>query len=119
MPAKVILKAVIGQCNKSPIVLDDKTQCIIGRASDCSLQVTGLFNMVSRHHCLLAIDLPAIRVRDLGSLNGTYVNDHLIGQRARDSRSEADTSMNSPDHLLQPGDRLQVGDVIFDVCIKK
>jgi pSer/pThr/pTyr-binding forkhead associated (FHA) protein len=38
---------------------------------------------ISRYHCLLDINSPDIRVRDLGSLNGTIVNGKKIGQRQR------------------------------------
>ena len=37
-----------------------------------------------RRHCLLDINPPDIRVRDFGSLNGTYVNGTMIGQREQD-----------------------------------
>jgi pSer/pThr/pTyr-binding forkhead associated (FHA) protein len=58
-------------------------------------------------------------VCDLGSLNGTYVNDELIGRRDLSGRSEEDTLRTSPDHLLHAGDKLQVGDVLFDVQIRQ
>jgi pSer/pThr/pTyr-binding forkhead associated (FHA) protein len=55
---------------------------------------------VSRKHCRLTKDKGQVRVEDLGSSNGTYVN----GQRV-------------PQADLQPGDSLQVGPVVFVVQI--
>jgi predicted component of type VI protein secretion system len=45
---------------------------VIGRADDCSLRVLSQF--VSRHHCELIVDRGQLRVRDLASCNGTFVN---------------------------------------------
>jgi hypothetical protein len=52
------------------------TRCQIGRAPDCFVQLSGTQNdkLISRHHCQLNIDPPWIRIVDLNSSNGTYVN---------------------------------------------
>jgi pSer/pThr/pTyr-binding forkhead associated (FHA) protein len=50
---------------------------LIGREVDCHLRPDS--SLVSRHHCALLLDDFTLRVRDLGSRNGTFVNDHRIG----------------------------------------
>jgi pSer/pThr/pTyr-binding forkhead associated (FHA) protein len=52
------------------------SKCFIGRAPDCFVQLAGAARdrTISRHHCELAIDPPSIRIKDLGSRNGTYIN---------------------------------------------
>ena len=45
---------------------------VIGRGKDCNLQI--LSNDVSRHHCRLVIGESEVAVRDLGSGNGTLIN---------------------------------------------
>ena len=50
---------------------------LIGREVDCHLRPDN--PLVSRHHCALLLDDFTLRVRDLGSRNGTFVNDHRIG----------------------------------------
>jgi pSer/pThr/pTyr-binding forkhead associated (FHA) protein len=57
--------------------------CIVGREHDCDIQVPSddKHLNISRHHCLLLINPPKVRVRDLGSTNGTFVNGVPIGQR--------------------------------------
>jgi pSer/pThr/pTyr-binding forkhead associated (FHA) protein len=57
--------------------------CTIGRADECDVVVPHsiLHADISRRHCELRIDPPHVYVRDLESLNGTFVNGVKIGQR--------------------------------------
>ena len=50
---------------------------LIGRAEDCDLRPDSQF--VSAHHCVFLLDDYTLRIRDLGSKNGTFVNGHRIG----------------------------------------
>jgi pSer/pThr/pTyr-binding forkhead associated (FHA) protein len=50
---------------------------IIGREEDCHLRPDSEF--LSRHHCALLLDDYTLRIRDLGSKNGTFVNGRRIG----------------------------------------
>jgi pSer/pThr/pTyr-binding forkhead associated (FHA) protein len=50
---------------------------LIGREEDCHLRPESEF--VSRHHCVLLLDEYALRIRDLGSKNGTFVNGRRVG----------------------------------------
>jgi predicted component of type VI protein secretion system len=50
---------------------------LIGREEDCHLRPESEF--VSRHHCVLLLDDYTLRIRDLGSKNGTFVNGRRIG----------------------------------------
>jgi pSer/pThr/pTyr-binding forkhead associated (FHA) protein len=74
---------------------------VIGRADDCHLQLDCDF--VSRHHCGLIVDQreQTICVRDLGSRNGTFVNDEAVAQERE----------------LKDGDKLTVGCIPFQVHI--
>ncbi|MFC1735758.1 FHA domain-containing protein [Candidatus Hydrogenedentota bacterium] len=49
-----------------------------GRGSDCTCVVTA-DKAFSRHHFMLEINPPNVALKDLGSLNGTYVNDKRYG----------------------------------------
>jgi len=53
---------------------------VVGRDSDCDVILGGDF--VSSHHCALLLDEWTLRVIDLGSKNGTYVNGDRIGSGA-------------------------------------
>lgn len=77
-------------------VQGDRT--VIGRKLDCDLRIpTG---DVSREHCEVLSNGSGLRVRDLESANGTYVN----GKRVTESP-------------LKAGDKLSVGPVVFVVQV--
>lgn len=67
---------------------------VIGRREDCDLRIP--VGDVSRKHCRLVKEADTIRLEDLGSSNGTYVN----GSRVQEM-------------VLSPGDSIQVGPVQF------
>jgi pSer/pThr/pTyr-binding forkhead associated (FHA) protein len=71
---------------------------ILGREHDCQLVLDT--NSVSRHHCVLLMDGYTLRIRDLASKNGTFVNRDLtrIGER-----------------VLAHGDRVRLGDLVIRV----
>ncbi len=76
-----------------------KEKFLIGRAKECALRAGS--EAISRRHCAI-IQLKDGRwaVRDLGSRNGTYVNDHKIENPKR----------------LKLGDELRVGPLKFRVA---
>jgi two-component system, cell cycle response regulator len=67
---------------------------IIGRGSDCDIVVD--LDSVSRRHAQVARRGAVIMVSDLGSTNGTYVNEKQVQEWA-----------------LSDGDQLQIGNAIF------
>jgi pSer/pThr/pTyr-binding forkhead associated (FHA) protein len=71
----------------------------IGRGEECQLRPRS--EAVSRRHCILSVEGNEALVEDLGSKNGTLVN----GQRVEGTQA------------LQAGDQLQVGPLLFEVCI--
>ncbi len=91
----------------------DRTLCTIGRSRECYLQLPNdTANItVSRHHCMLDIDPPEVRIRDLGSLNGTFLNGTLIGQRDRQKPVTEDET----EIILQDGDEIRVGSTAFRI----
>lgn len=88
-------------------------QCQVGRALDCFIRLVGSERdeLISRRHCQLEIDPPMVRVRDLGSTNGTFLNGREIESSA-DEASAATTA--SP---VKDGDLLTVGGTTFRVNI--
>ncbi|MCA9124526.1 MAG: FHA domain-containing protein [Planctomycetaceae bacterium] len=90
MKAKLIV--VGGTTSTNEVYL--KLPAIIGRGR--SAQITIPHSLVSRQHCEISEDDGQLVVRDLDSLNGTYVGDERI--------TEA---------VLSPGSLLTVGTVTF------
>src|ERR1043166_970052 len=85
MPAKVILTFTQGPLMGQEHIIEERATCLIGRSGECNPQIPEdpAHKMVSRHHCLLDINPPDVRVRDFGSMNGTFVNGAKIGQRPK------------------------------------
>ena len=73
---------------------------LIGREVDCHLRPESA--LISRHHCALLLDDYTLRVRDLGSRNGTYVNGRRIG---------------NGETILINGDHVSVGDMACQVDV--
>jgi len=98
-------------------VMDRPQTWIIGRADDCDLRLPTdeRHAEVSRYHCQIEADPPQLRVRDLGSTNGTFVNGTLIGMGPLQPGVAADTAL--PAHEVSDGDEIRVGRTTFDVRI--
>jgi pSer/pThr/pTyr-binding forkhead associated (FHA) protein len=116
---EVILTVVQGSLEGREYIFDQKTQCVLGRADDCDIRLPrdpGPLD-VSRHHCELEVDPPNIRIRDLGSLHGTYVNCELIGQRPHDQDSETIDLRSGKSRELKAGDEIRVGNTVLRVGV--
>jgi eukaryotic-like serine/threonine-protein kinase len=119
MSAKVTLAITTGNFKGQSFHFEDRTTCIMGRANDCHPQLPSDQDhiTVSRYHCLLDINPPHIRIRDFGSLNGTYINDTLIGKRHPEATPEQAKGTVFLEHDLNNGDKIQIGSSIFRVTI--
>ena len=94
-------------------VFREPDKFIFGRAPDCHCRIpTDTF--ISRHHFLLEIDPPAVRLYDLGSRNGTYVYTKKSGGRAAPGKPKKGSGVG-----LNSGDRIRVGKTIFEVFISE
>jgi eukaryotic-like serine/threonine-protein kinase len=87
------------------------TRCQVGRDLNCFVQLSGTERdkLISRHHCLLDINPPAIHVEDLGSGNGTYINGRRVDPISNETRDEtAGLAVNHGDVLTIGGTTLRV-----------
>src|SRR4051812_43509624 len=75
-----------------------KDKFLIGRAKECALRAGS--EAISRRHCAIIRRDTGWTVRDLGSRNGTHVNDEKIATEVP----------------LKPGDELRVGPLIFRIA---
>ncbi|HEX3315587.1 MAG TPA: protein kinase [Gemmataceae bacterium] len=119
MPAKVTLKVVEGQLEGQEFVFADRNSCILGRAEDCNprLPNDADHKTISRHHCLLDINPPDVRIRDFGSRNGTFVNGEKIGQRTAGMSPQEAASMTFPERDLKTGDKVKLGKTVLEVAV--
>ena len=77
--------------------IDVDNALTIGRSPDCDLVMSDTF--LSSRHARIANDEGDLSIEDLGSTNGTYVNQELVDGRVH----------------LERGDIVQVGGVLFEV----
>ena len=71
MPARITLTVTLSENAGQEFVFDQRTTCIVGRSQDCYPRLMPRKTHARRHHRLLDINPPDIRIRDFGSLNGT------------------------------------------------
>ncbi|MDF5715220.1 MAG: FHA domain-containing protein [Rhizonema sp. NSF051] len=118
--SKVTLTITQGKSPGRQYTFDSRTTCIIGRSKDCNLQLPDDedYRTISRYHCLLDINPLAIRVRDFGSRNGTYVNGQKIGQRQQNQTPEEGVKLEFTEYDLQDGDEIQLSNTVFLVSIE-
>ncbi len=95
MDVKLVMFQESGERRDFPIRGPKAT---IGRKDDCDIRIP--LAEVSRHHAQILTSDTGISVKDLGSANGTYVNNKKIKHQK-----------------LQPGDHLVVGPVVFTLQI--
>ncbi len=95
----ITLVAFKNNATRRDIPLKPGTKMIIGRQPDADIRIP--LNEISRHHCELNLNGSKATIKDLGSSNGTYVNEKRI---------EGETA-------LKAGDRITVGPVLFVVQI--
>jgi pSer/pThr/pTyr-binding forkhead associated (FHA) protein len=117
--AKVVLTVTSGSHRGKQFVIRGPGHCLVGRATDCFVRLAGGFEdgLVSRHHCQIDIEPPCIRVHDLGSNNGTFVNGKRIMRPERRPLSEHDTDVIPQQYELKDGDQLQVALTPLQVTI--
>lgn len=83
--------------------------CMVGRASECDMRFAGDSRdlCISRRHCQLLLDIAHVRVQDMDSANGTYINGHRVGHQD-DDRAHLFATAKDGDILTIGGTSLQV-----------
>jgi pSer/pThr/pTyr-binding forkhead associated (FHA) protein len=114
MSIQIILTGLAGREAGREFVIASLDNCTIGRSRRCAVRL-GDDPTVSRQHCLFESDNGVVRVRDLGSKNGTFLNGENIGQR--EGAGDEDTLISGPPRVVQSGDYLSVGHNAFLVQI--
>ena len=100
---QVTLRVVQGKLKRhsgtarSGQVLIRRPRFLIGAAEDCHMRCPS--RSISAHHCELLVDERGVRIHDLHSETGTFVNDQQV----------------EGEHVLNDGDRLRVGKLEFAV----
>jgi pSer/pThr/pTyr-binding forkhead associated (FHA) protein len=91
---------VLGGRHDGRLIAIKGKRFLVGREQDCHLRPNS--DQISRHHCAFSIDDYSVRLKDLGSTNGTFVD----GERLEGDR------------VLLDGDEVSFGDLKFRVMIR-
>ena len=94
------LKILGGKHQGKSIPLSTK-KFLVGREQDCHLRPNS--DMVSRHHCVFSIDDYGVRLRDLGSTNGTRVNGEALHGEV----------------MLKSGDQIGIGKMELELVVRQ
>jgi hypothetical protein len=89
---------------------------IVGRATNCDISIPGDIQL-SRQHFMLKIRSDGMRICDLVSRNGTYVNGTRYGGLKYADASGTEVQDRCPQISLQDGDEIQAGGTRFRVRI--
>jgi serine/threonine-protein kinase len=108
MAFKLKLAVIGGEKSGEEFSFSEHDTFIFGRISDCHACLPN-DAQVSRHHFIMEVNPPLARIRDLGSLNGTYVNDQKIGGRKKGETPEEGAKTIHPHVDLKDADKIKVG----------
>ena len=100
MPTKLILTITSGVMQGNKFTFEEHDTFLLGRMDDCHVCLPD-DPCVSRHHFILEVNPPDARIRDLGSLNGTYINGKKYGGREKHETPEEATKRQYPEVDLQ------------------
>jgi eukaryotic-like serine/threonine-protein kinase len=115
MPGTVSLVVIDGPMNGQRFDFPSHDTFLFGRAPDCHARLSASDASASRHHFFLEANPPLARLRDLGSLNGTYVNGVRHGGRRADESPEEAAARGGAEVDLRDGDEIRVGATVIRV----
>lgn len=95
MKVNLIMFKTNGQQKSIPVT---KPRTILGRGLDCDLRIP--IESCSRRQCQMTITDEEVRLKDLGSSNGTFVNNTRVSET-----------------VLRPGDKITIGPITMTVQI--
>jgi eukaryotic-like serine/threonine-protein kinase len=120
MSHSILLTVTKGPLQGQSWTFEAHDSCLIGRHRECRIRLPddAAHKTVSRHHALLELAPPQARIRDFGSLNGTFVNGQKIGARPQGQSLTAARAATYPERDLSNHDQIRIGDTIFTLEVR-
>ncbi|HUG68785.1 MAG TPA: FHA domain-containing protein, partial [Pirellulaceae bacterium] len=78
-----------------------KARFVIGTASDCHMRCPS--SLISHHHCEITVSDGKVKLRDLDSESGTFLNDERLAR----------------EEIVKSGDRMRVGRLEFEILVER
>jgi pSer/pThr/pTyr-binding forkhead associated (FHA) protein len=117
---RVTLRYTAGPLAGQEVSYTEPAVLLFGRGEDCNPQLPqDGCGRVSRRHCFVEVNPPDVRIRDLGSLKGTFVGGNLIGRRPKGEPPKP--GFESSTHALNDGAEVRLTDraqVAFTVWVE-
>ncbi len=88
--------AVLHQADGGRVIAIDRAVILVGRSADCDVVITASQKISRRHCCLVQVD-NSYYLRDLGSMNGVWLNGERVNREAK----------------MSTGDKILIGDAEF------
>ncbi len=114
----VSLRVESGPSEGREFAFEEHDTFLVGRSSACNIRLSSKDRQASRHHFLLEVSPPLVRVRDLGSGNGTYVNGERIGRRQKHEEAGDTAQHPLPQIDLTDGDTIRAGETVLVVEVR-
>jgi pSer/pThr/pTyr-binding forkhead associated (FHA) protein len=118
MTASIQLTVLTGPHKNRSFHFQGPTEITVGRAEDCAVRLAGDERdcTVSRYHCAVDIN-SSVRVKDLGSLNGTYRNGKKLATDPAALPPGAESPVRVPSVVaeVEDGDIVTVGETSFKI----
>lgn len=119
MSYKVRIQVTAGPMKGQSYLFEQHDIFLFGRSKrNCHAHIQG-DPQVSRHHFILEVNPPMSRIRDLGSRNGTFVNDTKHGGRADALDLKLAGKATGPNVDLVDGDVIRAGKTEFQVFVEQ
>jgi hypothetical protein len=119
MYARTKLEVSSGPLAGKVLTFDEPDLIVAGKADDCHVRLPATDDSASRHHFVMAIQPPRVSVRDLGSLNGTFVNGRKIGSRHPSETPEQGAARAYESVDVCDGDEVSAGITTFKLAIEQ
>jgi pSer/pThr/pTyr-binding forkhead associated (FHA) protein len=117
MGITVAITVLTGPHKNRRFWFEGPVRCTVGRGADCLVRFSGNESdlAISRHHCRLDIDPPCIQLRDLGSLNGTYLNGKKLSPANADGSDFDSIAVGDSVASVNGGDIITLGETSFRI----
>lgn len=117
MSNTVAISVTAGPMKGKAFAFDEHDTLLFGRLEECHCCLPE-DTQVSRRHFIVEVNPPDARIRDFGSLNGTYVNDKKIGSREAGEAPEEGQKRKYTEVDLKDGDTIRIGQTTLVVKIE-